>query len=83
MSVYLCLGIWSVSKGLERTRCSPDGKKREIFEILKANWEEEESQLIKNLSEGNQVLLGILYMAFPHCCEKGGCEINSKRNELH
>lgn len=47
MSVYLCLGIWSVSKGLERTRCSPDGKKREIFEILKANWEEEESQLIK------------------------------------
>lgn len=81
MSVYLCLGIWSVSKGLERKGCSCDGKKGGDFKILKANWEE--GQLTKNLFEGNQVLLGILCMASPHCCEKGGCEINSKRNELH
>lgn len=49
MSVHLGWGTGSVSKGLERRRCSPEG---EHSKILKANWEE--GRLTEDLPEGNR-----------------------------
>jgi len=72
------LGNLESEQGPGEEKMLPWWQEGEDFKILKANWEEEEGQLSKNLSKGNQVL-GILCMASPHCCEKGGCEIKQQK----